>query len=354
MGSRYGGLKQLDPIGPNRETIIDYSVFDAIGAGFGKLVFVIRKGIEDAFKTQIGVRFEDRVAVAYTFQELANLPEGFAVPADRSKPWGTTHAILAAADAIDAPFAVINADDFYGAASYRILANHLSSGSQDAAMVGFELRNTLSDFGSVARGICKVDAGGYLERVVEFTHIERAAAGAVGGAIDTDAAGVPTSFGGHERVSMNMWGFSPDVFPRLQQHFRNFLASHGSDLKSECYIPNAVDALIRAGEMRVRVLATDAGWLGVTYREDRAHVVQGIETHDRRWTLSIEALGMSTAAEAAHAARQFHIPGECISAIPHGSGHINDSYCVVYREDGAIVRYLLQRINGQVFRTRQR
>jgi len=185
MGSRYGGLKQIDPVGPNGETIIDYSIYDALRAGFGKLVFVIRQDIAAQFQEIIGARFEKRIPVEYVFQELATLPPGFAVPTGRTKPWGTTHAILMAADAIREPFAAINADDFYGAEGYRLLAQHLGSGSPDYAMVGFILRNTLSDFGSVARGVFRVDENQFLQSVVELTKIERDGTGAK----DTNPAG---------------------------------------------------------------------------------------------------------------------------------------------------------------------
>src|SRR5580693_8911083 len=204
MGSRYGGLKQIDPVGPSGETIIDYSIYDALRAGFGKLVFVIRKDIEEAFRETVGARFEKRVAVDYVFQGLEDIPEGFSVPAGRTKPWGTTQAILMAADAIREPFAAINADDFYGAESYRLLAQHLQPGVEDYAMIGFILRNTLSEFGSVARGICRVDQDDYLEGVVELTSIERKGAEIQ----NTGAEGRITPLTGDEAVSMNMWGFT--------------------------------------------------------------------------------------------------------------------------------------------------
>jgi dTDP-glucose pyrophosphorylase len=185
MGSRYGGLKQIDSVGPAGETIIDYSIYDALRAGFGKVVFVIRKDIEEAFRETVGARFEKRIVVDYVFQSLEDIPPGFSVPAGRTKPWGTTHAILAAADAIHEPFAAINADDFYGAQGYRELAGHLTSGSPDYAMVGFTLRNTLSDFGSVARGVCRVSGDNMLESIVEHTKIERDG----NGARNTDSEG---------------------------------------------------------------------------------------------------------------------------------------------------------------------
>ena len=268
MGSRYGGLKQIDPVGPNGETIIDYSIHDALRAGFGKLVFVIRRDIEAQFREIVGARFEKRIAVEYVFQELDKLPAGFTVPPGRSKPWGTAHAILMAADTVREPFAAINADDFYGAESYRLLAQNLTSGSPDYAMVGFTLRNTLSDFGSVARGICRVNGDHCLQSVVELTKIERDG----NGAKDTSAAGEITRLTGDEAVSMNMWGFTPALFPQLQECFETFMKRSGHELRSECYIPSAVNDLVLAGQARVKVLRTEDSWFGVTYREDRPRV----------------------------------------------------------------------------------
>jgi NDP-sugar pyrophosphorylase family protein len=272
MGSRYGGLKQIDPVGPAGETIIDYSIFDALRAGFGKLVFVIRKDIEQQFREIVGARFEKRVAVDYVFQALEDIPRRFTVPAGRTKPWGTTQAILLAENAIHEPFAAINADDFYGADAYRSLAGHLTSGSQDYSMVGFVLRNTLSDFGSVARGVCQVSGDGYLEHIAELTKVERDG----NGARNTDAAGKVTKLTGDEPVSMNYWGFTPQVFDQLRENFEKFLESSGTDLKSECYIPNTVGELVRAGQARVKVLHSSDSWFGVTYREDRPRVVESI------------------------------------------------------------------------------
>ncbi len=272
MGSRYGGLKQIDPVGPSGETIIDYSVFDALRAGFGKLVFVIRRDLEQQFKELVGARFEQRLPVDYAFQELDNLPVGFTVPAGRTKPWGTAHAILMGDDAVEEPFAAINADDFYGAQSFQLLAKHLQSGSPDYAMVGFILRNTLSEHGSVARGVCQVGAGGYLQTVTELTKLEPAGSGAR----NTGPDGQITQLTGDEAVSLNMWGFTPAVFPQLRQRFREFLERRGADPKAECYIPSVVAELIEAGEARVKVLRTKDAWVGVTYREDRPQVVESI------------------------------------------------------------------------------
>jgi hypothetical protein len=272
MGSRYGGLKQIDPVGPSGETIMDYSIYDALRAGFGKVVFIIRKDIEEPFKQIIGARFEKHVAVDYVFQELDKLPEGFTPPAGRTKPWGTTQAVMMAAGAIKEPFAVINADDFYGAASYRALAGHLQSGTPDYAMVGFILSKTLSDFGSVARGVCQVGPDGDLTGVLELTSIERDAAGAK----NTDSAGNVTPLTGDELVSMNMWGFTPQVFPQLASQFQSFLEQSGTELKSECYLPSTVNSLVAAGHARVKVLSSPDAWFGVTYREDRPSVVASI------------------------------------------------------------------------------
>jgi dTDP-glucose pyrophosphorylase len=272
MGSRYGGLKQIDPIGPDGETIIDYSIYDALRAGFGKIVFVLRKEIEDNFRQAIAARFDRRIAVEYVFQELEGLPPGFSVPEGRTKPWGTTQAVLAAADAIHEPFAVINADDFYGAESFRGLAAYLQSSSDDYAMIGFVLRNTLSDFGAVARGICQVDAQGFLKSIVERTNIARDGSQV----ISTDSKGAANPLSGDEIVSMNIWGFTPGIFRQLRLIFEEFLDENGSDLRAESYLPSAVNSLINSGQARVRVLPTSDSWFGVTYRQDRARVVQSI------------------------------------------------------------------------------
>jgi hypothetical protein len=272
MGSRYGGLKQIDPVGPAGETIIDYSIFDAMRAGFGKLVFVIRHDIESAFREAIGARFEKRLPVEYVFQELNKLPEGFSVPPNRTKPWGTGQAILMAADVIREPFAAINADDFYGAASFRVLAQHLQTESKDYAMVGFTLRNTLSEFGSVARGACQVGPDGYLQGVRELTKIERDG----NGAKYTDASGAVQRLTGDEPVSMNMWGFNAGIFAHLREQLIEFLKRHGQEEKSELYIPLVVNDLVSARKERCKVLRTSDAWFGVTYREDRPFVVEGI------------------------------------------------------------------------------
>jgi len=277
MGSRYGGLKQIDPVGPHGETILDYSIFDAMRAGFTRVVFVIRKDIEEAFRDAIGKRFEGRVDVAYAFQELSMVPDGFTVPDTRQKPWGTAHAVLAAKNTVDSPFAVINADDFYGEDSYRSLAGFLKGTRDDArahyAMVGFVLRNTLSEHGHVARGICEADDNRYLQKVVERTKILKRGNAAV--FLDEQEQEHPLT--GDEWVSMNMWGFTPSFFERAEQEFEKFLSRHGQEEKSEFFIPLAVDALMASGQADVKILPTQSSWFGVTYREDKPSVVQSIQ-----------------------------------------------------------------------------
>ena len=272
MGSRYGGLKQIDPVGPNGETIIDYSIFDALRAGFGRLVFTIRRDIEAPFKETFGARFEKRIQVDYVYQELDELPPGFSAPVGRDKPWGTGHAILAAASVIHEPFGVINADDFYGVNSFCLLSEHLRSSRRDYAMVGFILRNTLSKFGSVARGVCLATGDGYLKAVTEITGIETADAGAK----CTDGQGVVHRLDSDAMVSMNLWGFTPTIFDHLRQQFVEFLREHGKEEKAEFYIPSVVNVLVAAGRERCRVLRTPDSWFGITYHDDHPRVVESV------------------------------------------------------------------------------
>ncbi len=267
MGSRYGGLKQLDAVGPGGETIIDYSIHDALRTGFARLVFVIRRDIETPFREAISRKFEKRIALEYVFQELDKLPPGFAVPAGRTKPWGTTHAILLAEEAVREPFAAINADDFYGRESFQVMADFLRAGGGDYAMVGYTLRNTLSEHGSVSRGVCECDADGYLQAVTELTKIEKQGRG---------AQAESRALSGDELVSMNFWGFTPALFPQLLTRFEEFLRRSGRELKSECYIPTTVNELVASGTARVKVLRTPTSWLGVTYQEDKPRITAGI------------------------------------------------------------------------------
>jgi UTP-glucose-1-phosphate uridylyltransferase len=275
MGSRYGGLKQIDPMGPSGETILDYSVFDALRAGFGKVVFIIRPDFEKDFRERIAAKFAGRIEVGFAFQTIDQLPVGFSVPAGREKPWGTTHAILCARDAVTTPFAVINADDFYGRDSYATLGRYLAAISNEStayAMVGFTLKNTLSEHGTVARGVCQSDAAGNLTDIQELTKIAKLAHGAE----HHGDNGQVVALTGEEPVSMNMWGFTPAIFPQLEADFRAFLTAKGSEMKSEAYIPMSVGALIRASQATCQVLRSDSTWFGVTYREDKPIVQASI------------------------------------------------------------------------------
>ena len=279
MGSRYGGLKQVDPVGPSGEAILDYSVFDAERAGFGKVVFIIRKDFEDEFKSRVGAKYEGLLPVEYCYQDINDLPPPFTVPEGRAKPWGTAHAIRAARNAVKEPFAAINADDFYGRDAFAKLGAFLSAAGQDGAksgkmhfaMVGYKLDLTLSDNGSVARGICSVE-GGKLTAVTEMTKLVRVP----GGAENREDEAAPVKLTGEERVSMNLWGFTPELFGALEERFPEWLAKNGSAQKSEWYIPFVVDELIHEGKADVEVLPTDSCWFGVTYREDKPFVTEEI------------------------------------------------------------------------------
>ena len=278
MGSRYGGLKQLDSVGPNGETVIDYSVFDAIRAGFNKVVFIIREDFKEEFKLSIGEKFQDRIEVEYAFQKLDELPPGYTIPNDRTKPWGTGHAILSAMQTVRDPFAVINADDFYGQLAYQKIYNYLSETPVDAlpanyCMVGYPLKNTLSEHGSVSRGICSVSEDDKLNSVRELTHILKKHS-----EIFNEVNGEKESLTGDEVVSMNMWGFSPQVFIQLERLFSEFLKENLNVLSSEFYIPFAVDNLIQSGTATVEVLETTEKWFGVTYQEDKVQVQGAIRS----------------------------------------------------------------------------
>lgn len=265
MGSRYGGLKQVDPVGPSGETVLDYAVFDAARAGFTRVVFVIRRDFEALFRERIGARYAGRIAVDYVFQALEALPAGFVPPAGREKPWGTGHAVWCAREAVRENFAVINADDFYGADSFAQLAKFLSRAQGgEFAMVGFRLANTLSEHGTVSRGVSTASAEGNLQSIVEVTSIAPADVGS------------GKKYSGEEVVSMNCWGFTPALFSGLDAQFQSFLAARGGELKSEFYLPAAVSALVAQGEARVRVLPTGASWFGITYRDDKPRVAAAI------------------------------------------------------------------------------
>ena len=273
MGSRYGGLKQLDGVGPQGQTIMDYSIFDAIRAGFGKVVFVIRKDFEPDFRAKILSKYEGHVPVEVVFQSIDKLPEGYTAPADRVKPWGTNHAVLMGRDVINEPFAVINADDFYGRDAFEVIARELSRPHDrkgDYCMVGFRVGNTMTENGTVARGVCETNADKMLTKVTERTDIGYDADHKIA---FTDENGATCNLDPATPVSMNLWGFTPEYFDYSDREFRRFLDAHGTELKSEFYIPTCIDTLINSGEATVRVLDTDSRWFGVTYAADRQGVV---------------------------------------------------------------------------------
>ncbi|MDA3930731.1 MAG: nucleotidyltransferase [Prolixibacteraceae bacterium] len=274
MGSRYGGLKQLDEIGPNGEAIIDYSLFDAIRAGFGKVVFIIRRDFEEAFKAQFDHKLIGNIEVEYVFQELNDLPDGFTIPEGREKPWGTGHAIRAARNAVTTPFAAINADDFYGAEAYATCATFLNNEVSPTlcSMVGYRLDNTLSDHGSVSRGLCVCNEKQNLVDIEELTKITKEDSGIVYLKNETQHP-----LKGDETVSMNFWGFHQTLFNHLEEGFIEFLKEEGNELKSEFFIPFHVDDLIKANKTQVKVLTSNANWFGVTYKEDKPVVVEKIK-----------------------------------------------------------------------------
>ena len=268
MGSRYGGLKQLDAVGPSGETIIDYSVYDAIHAGFNKVVFIIRKDFEDEFKSQITDKYSGKIQVEFAFQDLHDLPDGFTCPEGRNKPWGTGHAILAAADLIHEPFVAINGDDFYGRESFKVVADYYLSGADDFSMVAFQLDKTLSTFGGVTRGLCTVKEG-KLDTVIETGELQRTEQG-----VTSDRN---IKLDGSEPVSMNVWGFTPVLFKYLKDMFVEFLHDEGNELRSEYLIPSIVNDLIQSGREDVHVLRSASSWFGVTYKDDRPFVMGEIQ-----------------------------------------------------------------------------
>ena len=268
MGSRYGGLKQLDQIGPSGETIIDYSVYDAIDAGFNKVIFIIRKDFENQFKTQVAEKYLNKIEVEFAYQDINDLPSGFSCPEGREKPWGTGHAILSANDLVNEPFVVINGDDYYGKESFKVISDYYFNGKDQFSMVAFRLDNTLSSFGAVTRGVCSIEneklstvvETGDLEKKGEFIHSDR-----------------DILFNGSEPVSMNMWGFTPDLFHYLKEKFVDFLNVNGHEKKSEFLIPSVINELIQNGEESVHVLKTTSSWFGVTYKSDKPIVEKKIQ-----------------------------------------------------------------------------
>lgn len=274
MGSRYGGNKQLDQVGPSGETIIDYSIYDAKRAGFGRVVFVIRRDIEEQFRETFVKRLKDVIEIDYVFQELGNLPGGHKVPEGRQKPWGTSHAILVTEHKIKEPFGVINADDYYGVDSFNVLYDFLTNDNTESnfCIIGYRLGNTLSDHGHVNRGICKVSSDGLLEHIVETRGIEKRP----DGIFAPDPDGTLRKYTGDEIVSMNLFGFKPSCYRYLNIEFTNFLRERISDPKAELDIPTSLDKFVKKGEITIQVLRSNSHWFGVTYREDKPFVVESI------------------------------------------------------------------------------
>ena len=268
MGSRYGGLKQLDAIGPSGETIIDYSVYDAIKAGFNKVVFIIRKDFEQEFKSKITDKYEGQIQVEFAFQDLNDLPDEFTCPEGREKPWGTGHAILSARNVINEPFIAINGDDFYGRESFKVVADYYRKGANSFSMVAFKLDKTLSSFGGVTRGLCTVNDE-KLNTVIETADLEKTDYGV--------SSNRDIELDGSEPVSMNVWGFTPILFKYLEEKFVEFLSENGTEMKSEYLIPSVVNELIQSGQETVHVLRSGATWFGITYKEDKPFVEGEIE-----------------------------------------------------------------------------
>lgn len=280
MGRRYGGNKQLDEVGPSGETIIDYSVYDAIRAGFGKIVFVIRRDIEEQVKERFVDNLKDKIIIDYVFQEITNLPGGVKVSPERQKPWGTSHAILVTRDKIKEPFGVINADDYYGVESFRILYEFLTTDKDPNCycIVGYKLGNTLSDHGHVNRGVCEVRSDGLLQNIAEVRQISKTHDGAKApGTGDGEL-----HFTGNEIVSMNLFGFKPTCYDFLGKEFRNFIDKNGMDPKSELDIPTSLDRFVKSGDLTIKVLQSNERWFGVTYREDKPYVVESIRQMIRK------------------------------------------------------------------------
>ncbi len=273
MGTRYGGNKQLDEVGPSGETIIDYSIYDAIRAGFGKIVFVIRRDIEEQVKERFVKKLKGKIEVDYVFQEITNLPEGVKVNPERQKPWGTSHAILVTVSKIKEPFGVINADDYYGVESFKILHDFLMNDKDPNCycIVGYKMGNTLSEHGHVNRGVCGVE-NGLLKNIVETRQIEKTTFGAQAPGSD----GSILKFTGNEVVSMNLWGFKPSCFDFLGAEFKSFINKNGMDLKAELDIPTSIDKFVKNGEITIKILMSNERWFGVTYREDKPFVVESI------------------------------------------------------------------------------
>jgi len=352
MGSRYGGSKQMDAVGQNGEAIIDYSIYDAIKAGFRKVIIITKKEIESKFKELVGNRISKHIEVKYAYQELDNLPKGYKVPEDRVKPWGTCQAVLSAKELIDAPFAVINADDYYGPDAFKIMYEFLSN-CQDTdkynfAMVGYILGNTLTENGHVARGICTVDENGYLQDVTERTRIEKTEDGAK---FTEDNENTWTKLSIDSIVSMNLWGFSQSFLEEAEKRFPSFLdtALKSNPLKGEYFLPGVVNNLLDEGKASIKVLKSSDKWYGVTYQADKEVVVNAILEKHKNGQYKTPLWGESI--KLTEALNAYNFRGIVTDTYAFGEGHINDTFCVcVRKENKEISRYILQRINSNVFK----
>ena len=344
MGSRYGGLKQLDPVGPNGETILDYSIFDARRAGFNKVVFVIRGFFSEEFKATVVPRYENKMEVHLVYQELNNLPSPFQCPEGREKPWGTGHALLMAASVIQEPFVVINADDYYGFSAFQVASvhlDHMKSSDVELAMVGYKLKNTLSENGSVSRGLCEVNQG-ILASIHEAHGIQKKDSTVVAGA-DQRVISENTM------VSMNFWLYNAEIFDFAQKLFIEFLKEHGQELKSEFYLPSIASQAI-AKDIKAPVLRCDASWVGVTYREDREPVARTLKAFHDKGLYPPTLQSAEPNPQIPFVVQQFQLWGDYLYALPYGNGHINQTYAVTMNQGGTEVRYILQRINKNIFK----
>ena len=348
MGSRYGGLKQIDPIDEQGHIIMDFSIYDARRAGFEKVVFLIKKEDEKDFKEVIGNRMSKIMDVAYAYQDLQNLPEGFEVPKGRVKPWGTAHAVLSCMDVIDGPFAVINADDYYGRDAFRTIYNFLSSQKDDETyhftMVGYHLKNTLTENGHVARGVCRVDEHGYLQEVTERTHIEKRGDRA---AYTEDDGITWTELPMDAIVSMNMWGFSKGFLNEIKSGFTTFLEKelNNNPLKCEYFLPTVVSNLLKEKRATVSVLTSKDKWYGVTYKKDKEIVVNAVKKMKEEGIYPEEVWGGRS-----EALQNFQMDGMVMKSTRYGNGHINDTFLVTLKkEDNSEYHVILQRMNKSIF-----
>lgn len=357
MGSRYGGLKQIDPVDVYGNKIIDFSIYDAIRAGFGKIIFIIKKEIEEDFRKQIGDRISERIPVEYVFQETDSLPEGFSKVAERTKPWGTGHAVWCLRDVIDGPFAVINADDYYGQAAFRMICDKLEyyekNNISDAfCMVGYHVENTLTENGHVSRGVCEVSADNKLISVTERTRIEKKPDGV---AYTEDEGKTWTYIDPSTTVSMNMWGFTKSLFDNLTKQFEDFLteALTKNPLKAEFYITSIVQKPMDEGRVTVDVMKTPDKWFGVTYKEDKQKVVKAIEELKENGVYNETLWDFNISEEVPKAVlNAYDFEGRTVYCDRYGSGHINDTFLISTVSDNgkAAKRFILQRMNGHVFR----